>query len=141
MIMGHEVAHALLEHARERMGKPALTRGAIELGSALFGLGGVGQTVAGIGGQLLTMKFSRSDESEADALGLLLAARAGYRPAAGVTLWQKMLSASKGAPPQFLSTHPSGESRIRDIEGRLPRLDPVYQAAAKPERRFAPPTA
>jgi predicted Zn-dependent protease len=141
MIMGHEVGHALLEHARERMGKTMLTRGAIELGSALLGLGNAGHTIANMGGQLLTLQFSRSDESEADALGLLLAARAGYRPAAGVTLWQKMLSASKGAPPQFLSTHPSGESRIRDIEGRLPRLDPVFQAAAKPERRFAPPTA
>ena len=140
MIMGHEVAHALLEHARERMSKTALTRGAIELGSALFGLGGVGQTVAGIGGQLLTMKFSRSDESEADALGLVLAARAGYRPGAGVTLWQKMLAASKGAPSQFFSTHPSSENRIKDIQGRLARVEPMYEAADKPGRRFGPPT-
>jgi predicted Zn-dependent protease len=141
MIMGHEVAHALLEHARERMGKTMVTRGVIELGSALLGLGGAGQTLAGMGGQLLTLKFSRSDESEADALGLLLAARAGYRPAAGVTLWQKMQTANKGAPPQFLSTHPSGESRIKDIQSRLARLEPVYDAAVKPERRFGPPTA
>jgi predicted Zn-dependent protease len=141
MIMGHEVAHALLEHARERMGKTMLTRGAIEIGSALLGLGGAGQTLASMGGQLLTLKFSRSDESEADALGLLLATRAGYRPAAGVTLWQKMQAASKGAPPQFLSTHPSGESRIRDIQGRLARLEPVYDAAVKPDRRFGPPAA
>jgi predicted Zn-dependent protease len=141
MIMGHEVAHALLEHARERMGKTMATRGAIELGAALFGLGGAGTTLANMGGQLLTLKFSRSDESEADALGLVLAARAGYRPAAGVSLWQKMLAANKGAPPQFLSTHPSGDSRIKDIQGRLPRLDPVYASAAKPDRRFGPPTA
>jgi predicted Zn-dependent protease len=141
MIMGHEVAHALLEHARERMGKTMVTRGVIELGSALLGLGGAGQTLAGMGGQLLTLKFSRSDESEADALGLLLAARAGYRPAAGVTLWQKMQAASKGAPPQFLSTHPSGDSRIKDIQGRLARVDPIYEAADKPDRRFGPPAA
>ena len=141
MIMGHEVAHALLEHARERMGKTMATRGAIELGAALFGLGGAGTTLANMGGQLLTLKFSRSDESEADALGLVLAAKAGYRPAAGVSLWQKMLTASKGAPPQFLSTHPSGDSRIKDIQSRLARLDPVYDSAAKPDRRFAPPTA
>ena len=97
--------------------------------------------MANMGGQLLTLKFSRSDESEADALGLVLAAKAGYRPEAGVSLWQKMLAANKGAPPQWMSTHPSGDSRIKDIQGRLPRLDPVYDAAAKPDRRFAPPTA
>ena len=141
MIMGHEVGHALLEHARERMGKTAITRGAIELGSALFGLGGAGQTLANMGGQLLTLKFSRSDESEADALGLVLAAKAGYRPAAGVTLWQKMLAANKGAPPEWMSTHPSGASRIKDIQGRLARLDPVYDSAGKPDKRFTPPTA
>ncbi len=141
MIMGHEVAHALLEHARERMGKTMATRGAIELGAALFGLGGAGTTLANMGGQLLALKFSRSDESEADALGLVLAAKAGYRPGAGVTLWQKMLAANKNAPPQWMSTHPSGDSRIKDIESRLARLDPVYEAAAKPDRRFGPPTA
>ncbi len=140
-IMGHEVAHALLEHARERMGKTMLTRGVIELGAALFGLGGAGTTLANMGGQLLELRFSRSDESEADALGLVLSAKAGYRPEAGVSLWQKMLAANKGAPPQFLSTHPSGDSRIKDIQGRLPRLAPVYASADKPDRRFGPPTA
>ena len=141
IIMGHEVAHALLEHARSRMGKTMATQGVIELGSALLGLGGAGRSLAGMGGQLLTLRFSRDDESQADALGLVLAAKAGYRPEAGVTLWQKMLSANKGAPPQWLSTHPSGDSRIRDIEARLPRVDPLYAQSAKPERRFAPPEA
>ncbi len=141
MIMGHEVAHALLEHARERMGKNMATRGAIELGAALFGLGGLGRTAADMGSQLLTLRFSRDDESEADALGVLLAARAGYLPGAGITLWQKMLAASKGAPPQFLSTHPSGDSRIKDMQARLGRVQPEYDNAPKPERRFAPPKA
>ena len=68
-----------------------------------------------MGGQLLTLKFSREDESEADIVGMELAARAGYDPKAGVTLWQKMLATGKGAPPQFLSTHPSGATRIQDI--------------------------
>jgi predicted Zn-dependent protease len=140
-IMGHEVAHALLEHARERMGKTMVTRGVIELGAALFGLGGAGTTLANMGGQLLALKFSRNDESEADALGLVLSAKAGYRPAAGVSLWQKMLAASKGAPPQWLSTHPSGDSRIKDIQARLGRLEPLYASAAKPDRRFGPPKA
>ncbi|WP_088278473.1 M48 family metallopeptidase [Ideonella sp. A 288] len=141
MIMGHEVAHALLEHARERMGKTMLTRGAIELGSALLGLGDLGRSAAGMGAQLLTLQFSRSDESEADALGLVLAAKAGYDPGAGVTLWQKMGAASKGAPPQWLSTHPSGESRIQEIGARLPRVRPLFAQAPKPEQRFAPPKA
>ncbi|MBI3369941.1 MAG: M48 family metalloprotease, partial [Burkholderiales bacterium] len=82
---------------------------------------------------------SRDDESEADALGLILAANAGYEPRSGVTLWQKMLASNKGAPPQWLSTHPSGESRIREIEARLPRVQPMYERAAKPDRRFGPP--
>ncbi len=141
MIMGHEMAHALLEHARARMGKTMATRGMIELGAALFGLGGAGRTLADMGGQLLTLRFSRDDESEADTLGLLLAARAGYKPAAGISLWQKMLSANQGAPPQWLSTHPSGDSRIRDMQSHMARVDPEYDRAGKPERRFAPPTA
>jgi len=139
MIMGHEMAHALREHARERMGKSFATRGALELGSALLGLGNTGRLVAGMGEQLLTLTFSRSDESEADLVGMELAARAGYNPAAGVTLWQKMAAASKGAPPEFLSTHPAGPTRIKDIEANLPKVEPLFVRAAKPERRFEPP--
>ena len=99
MIMGHEMAHALREHAREQMGKTMATRGAIEIGAALLGLGSGGRLLADMGGQLLTLRFGREDESEADLVGLELAARAGYDPRAGVTLWQKMAAASKGAPP------------------------------------------
>ncbi len=139
MIMGHEVAHALLEHARERIGKTTATRGVIELGAALFGLGNAGRMFADLGGQLLTLRFSRDDESEADALGLVLAAQAGYNPRAGVSLWQKMMGANKGAPPQWLSTHPSGDTRIHEIEARLARVQPMYEHAAKPEQRFAAP--
>ena len=82
-----------------------------------------------MGGQLLSMKFGRDDESEADLVGMELAARAGYNPRAGVSLWQKMATASKGAPPQFLSTHPSGPSRIKDIEANLPKVEPLYARA------------
>jgi len=140
MVMGHEMTHALREHAREQMGKSMATRGAIELGAALFGLGDIGRGVAGIGGQLLTLRFGRADESEADLVGLELAARAGYDPHAGVTLWQKMAEASKGAPPEFLSTHPSGPTRIRDIETNIPKVEGLYARAPKPDQRFGPPT-
>jgi predicted Zn-dependent protease len=138
-IMGHEAAHALREHARERMGKTAATRGAIEIGSAIFGLGGLGRMAADMGGQLLTLKFGRDDESEADLVGLELAARAGYDPRAGVSLWQKMATASKGAPPAWLSTHPAGKQRIQEISRNLPAVEPLYARAEKPTRRFGPP--
>jgi predicted Zn-dependent protease len=138
-IMGHEVAHALREHARERMGKSMATRGAIEIGSAILGLGGLGQMAAGGMGQLLSLKFGRDDETEADIVGMDLAARAGYDPAAGVTLWQKMMAASKGAPPQWMSTHPASDTRIKDIQAKLPKVEPLYAKAAKPTQVFGPP--
>jgi predicted Zn-dependent protease len=139
-IMGHEIAHALLEHARERMAKGATTQLLLRGGAAILGLGSVGDLAAQAGSQLLTLTFSRSDESEADMLGMVLAARAGYDPSAGVSLWQKMGAATKGqAPPEWLSTHPAGETRINDIEAKLPAVLPQYQQAARPDRRFAPP--
>ena len=139
MVMGHEIAHALREHARERMGKTAATRGAIEIGSALLGLGNGGRYLADMGGQLVTLKFSRDDETEADLVGLEIAARAGYDPRAAITLWQKMAAAAKGAPPQWLSTHPNSGSRIKDIEASLPAVLPLYERAEKPARVYGPP--
>ena len=138
-IMGHEMAHALREHARERMGKTAATRIGASVLSAFLGLGNTGDALLNMGGQLLTLKFSREDESEADIVGMELAARAGYDPAAGVTLWQKMMAANKGAPPQFLSTHPAGATRIKDIEGKLPKVATLYARAGKPDKQFGPP--
>ena len=127
MIMGHEIAHALREHARERMGKNNATGIGVNLIGQVLGLGQVGQTLANYGAQLLTLQFSRSDESEADLVGMELAARASFDPRAGVSLWQKMSAASKGAPPQWLSTHPSGNTRISDIELNLPKVMPFFE--------------
>lgn len=140
-VMGHEMAHALREHARERMGKAAATRVGAGLVSALLGLGYAGDTLLDMGSQLLTLKFSRDDETEADIVGMDLAARAGYDPAAGIALWQKMMAAAKRAPPQFISTHPAGQTRIKDIQAKLPKVQPLYQAAEKPGRRYGPPPA
>jgi predicted Zn-dependent protease len=128
-VMGHEMAHALREHARERMGKNAATGIGASLLSQVLGLGQLGQTVTNYGAQLLTLQFSRSDESEADLVGMELAARAGFDPRAGVSLWQKMAVASKGAPLQWLSTHPAGTTRIADIESNLPKVLPLYSRA------------
>lgn len=138
-IMGHEIAHALREHARERIGKTMVTRGLATVAGAIMGFGGAGDLLANVGSQLLSLKFSRGDETEADLVGMELAARAGYDPAAGVTLWQKMMAANKGAPPQWMSTHPAGDTRIKDIQGKLPRVKPLFEAAAKPTQTFGPP--
>lgn len=135
MVMGHEIAHALREHARERMGKSAATGLGANLLSHALGLGQIGQTVTHYGAQLLTLKFSREDESEADLVGLELAARAGYDPRAGISLWRKMGAANKNAPPQWLSTHPAGGTRIADIQAALPQVMPLYAKAPKPAAR------
>ncbi len=140
-IMGHEMAHALREHAREQMGKNSALGVGASLVSSIFGLGNMGNAALNIGGQLLSLRFGREDETEADIVGLDLAARAGYDPNAAVSLWQKMLAASKGAPPEFMSTHPAGDTRIRDIQRKLPKVLPLYRAAAKPGRQFSPPAA
>ncbi|GAB4396807.1 MAG: M48 family metallopeptidase [Rhodoferax sp.] len=129
-VMGHEAAHALREHARERIGKTAATGIGASLLSQMLGLGELGQTVTNYGARLLTLRFSREDESEADLVGMELAARAHFDPRAGVSLWQKMAQASKGAPPQWLSTHPSSQTRIHDIEANLPKVLPLYQRSA-----------
>ena len=136
MVMGHEMAHALREHARERMAKTAATQGFASLLGAIaaqqFGIDpGLTEGVARGGANLFALEFSRSDESEADLVGMELAARAGFDPRAGVTLWQKMSAANKGAPPQWLSTHPSGTTRIAEIQANLPKVMPLYQRAAK----------
>lgn len=143
MVMGHEIAHALREHARERMGKSTVTSEAARLGGALLsGWLGIDPRLTGIaaqqGANLLTLKFGREDESEADLVGMELAARAGFDPRAGVSLWQKMSAANKGAPPQWLSTHPSGNTRIAEIEANLPKVMPLYERARQAKAPEAP---
>ncbi len=130
-VMGHEIAHALREHARARMGKGAATNIGASIVSQVLGLGDLGRTVANYGVELISLKFSRDDETEADLVGLELAARAGYDPRAGISLWKKMQAASKGAPPQWLSTHPAGNTRIAEIEKALPLVLPIYERAPK----------
>ena len=138
VVMGHEVAHALREHSREQASQAIAAQGAItaiSIGAALFGIGlPSGSTdLANVAYEsLVATSFSRSAESEADIIGLELSARAGYDPRAGATLWRKMLAASKGGRgPEFLSTHPAEENRIKRIEELLPRVMPLYEAARK----------
>ena len=129
MIMGHEMAHALREHARERLAKSQVTSIGLSVASQLLGLGQLGNVAADLGTQLLSLKYSRDDETEADLVGLEIAARGGYRPEASVELWKKMLAANGNGGPGFLSTHPSGANRIQELEANLPKVQHLYQQA------------
>jgi predicted Zn-dependent protease len=135
-VMGHEISHALREHGRERASQQAATG----VGASLVGvvaeifLPGSGQlATAGTGaaGQLAyNLPYSRLQETEADRMGVELAARAGYDPRAAIALWQKMAKLSSGgAPPQILSTHPSHDTRIKDLEVFSQRVLPLYEQA------------
>ncbi|MEO7887506.1 MAG: M48 family metallopeptidase [Polaromonas sp.] len=130
MIMGHEMAHALREHARARIAKSQGTSMGLSALSQLFGLGQLGDVAANIGTQLLTLRYSRDDETDADLVGLELAARGGYNPQAAVSLWEKMGQAGGGANgPSFLSTHPSGPQRIQQLQANVPKVQGLYQRA------------
>ena len=98
----------------------------------IIGVGAVITMVAlGTGAHLLTLRFSRADETEADLIGMDIAARAGFDPRAAITLWQKMGKLGGNAPPEWLSTHPSHETRLRDLETYAQKVMPLYQAASR----------
>lgn len=144
IVMGHEIAHALREHGRERMAKSGLANmGAKLAGVGLSALLGTDPhlTSAATGGvaNLAMLKFSRDDETEADLVGLDIAARAGYDPRAGVALWQKMAMVNRNAPPQWLSTHPAGKNRIAEMHKHLPEVMPLYAAAQSTPQASLPP--
>ena len=126
-IMGHEIAHALLGHGRERMSRAMAMQGGVLLGSIVAGQDLSALTpVADIA---LTLPNSRTGETEADRYGIELAARAGYDPRAAVRLWEKMGAASGNGPPQFLSTHPSPDNRIQALNELVPKMMPIYEKA------------
>ncbi|HET8731888.1 MAG TPA: M48 family metallopeptidase [Moraxellaceae bacterium] len=128
-IMGHEMAHALREHGRERMSQAMAQQFGVQLGSELLGIQDQVQ-LAQMGAQLLYgLPNSREQESEADVIGLELMARAGYNPNAAVSLWHKMEQAGAGNGPAWLSTHPSGPQRINELQSRIPAVLPLYQQA------------
>ena len=131
-VMGHEIAHALREHARERVSKSMATGLGISVAGALLGVGQAGQDLMGTVAKVsFELPNSREHETEADRIGVELAARAGYDPRAALSLWTKMASQSAGAPPQWLSTHPSHTSRQRDLAAYAERVMPLYQAARR----------
>jgi len=131
-IMGHEIAHALREHARERISQQMATSAVIGIGAAVLGVGSAGADLGNLVAQVtFTLPNSRTHEIEADRIGVELAARAGYDPRGAISVWQKMAKAGDGGPPQFLSTHPSPENRIKDLEVYAQRVMPLYEAARR----------
>ena len=132
-IMGHEVVHALARHGGERMSQHTVANWGVKLASiAAPDMGALGQTLAhaalGIG---VLLPFSRGHESEADYIGLLLAAEAGYDPREAIDLWKRMAQSSKGSVPEFLSTHPSHDTRIQDLEKWMPEAMDLYKRSPK----------
>jgi predicted Zn-dependent protease len=133
-VLAHEVAHVTQRHSNERVSQAFVAEGG--LAAASVALGGEGEThdlamaALGIGAQVgVLMPFARTQESEADSVGLEYMARAGFDPRAAVALWQNMEAAGGGSPPEFLSTHPSHETRIGDLQERMPSAWELFQVA------------
>lgn len=131
-IMGHEIAHALREHARERASEQATSGLLITAGAVAIGAGSTAVDMAGLAYQsVFGLKHSRMHETEADRVGIELSARAGYDPNAAISLWQKMARASGPSGPEWLSTHPSSRTRIADLRKYAARVHPLYLSAKK----------
>ncbi|MFM7049913.1 MAG: M48 family metallopeptidase [Polynucleobacter sp.] len=131
-IMGHEIAHAVREHGREQVSQALAQNIISNVALAAAGAGSAQSIDAAnqIMQYVLVLPNSRQNEREADAIGLELAARGGYDPRAAITLWQKMSKESQGKnPPEFLSTHPSNENRIKELSALIPKVMPLYEAA------------
>src|SRR5262245_14632454 len=155
VIMGHEIGHALLEHGRARMSEQVLKNVGISIAAVVFNLGQLSAEVLAQAANLaVSLPYARGQESDADLVGMELAARAGHDPRAAIAVWQKMQKLGQaqssgrgsGQPPQFLSTHPSHETRIRDINAAMPKVLPLYEnvrqrppAPASPTPAPAPP--
>ena len=134
-IMGHEIAHAVREHGRERVSQALAQNVFSNVALATAGPGSAKSIDAAnqIMQYVLVLPNSRQNEKEADAIGLEIAARGGYDPRAAITLWEKMSKESKGKnPPEFLSTHPSNQNRIKELSALMPRVMPLYEAAKRP---------
>lgn len=133
-VIGHEVSHVLAGHSNERVSNQFAAQAGLSVASLIVGGGATGQAAMaalGAGAQYgILLPFSRAHESEADLLGLDLMSKAGFDPRQAVQLWQNMAKAGSGQkPPEFASTHPADETRIRQIEARLPQDLPVYEQA------------
>lgn len=131
-VLGHEISHTLREHTRERVSRAYEQRIALAGVAVVTGMNAGAMDLANeVASVTFQLPHSREQEAEADVMGLELMARADYDPHAAVTLWKKMMAADRSAPPQFLSTHPSSENRIAELERHIPQVEPLYQAARR----------
>ena len=145
-IMGHEVIHALAQHGGERMSQGLMAQVGMSAAAILLStqvgnpaLGQLGMQAMGLGIQAgVLLPFSRKHESEADYVGVLLAADAGYDPREAIHIWERMAAASEGAPPEFMSTHPANETRIADLKAWMPEAMPIYQGVQKAPDQLLP---
>ncbi|MBX3236694.1 MAG: M48 family metallopeptidase [Nitrospiraceae bacterium] len=136
-VMGHEVVHALARHGGERMSQNTLAQTTLQAVGIALGVSGANPVLSqgamaalGVGAQVgVLLPFSRKHESEADYIGVLLAAEAGYDPRESIALWQRMEQAAGGkGPSEFMSTHPSHETRIQQLEEWMAEAMPIYQS-------------
>ena len=130
-VMGHEIAHALREHGRERASEQIARDLGVSVLSIALGVDLNRQLTQTVLDVTLSLPNSRTHETEADRIGVELAARSGYDPRAAVSLWEKMGKLGGGKPPQWLSTHPATETRIRDLQNYSERVMPLYESASK----------
>jgi predicted Zn-dependent protease len=147
-VMGHEVVHALARHGAERMSQGQLTNAGLQVIGAAAGAAGGGGVLGqsamaalGVGAQVgVLLPFSRKHESEADYVGILLAADAGYDPRESIALWERMGQMSgAGAPLEFMSTHPSHETRITQLKEWMPEAMAIYQTKPPVPAALLPP--
>lgn len=131
-VIGHEIAHALREHSRERISRAYAQQLALAGVAVVTGAGEGAMNLANmVASVTFQLPHSREQESEADEIGMELMARAGYDPNAAVSVWKKMMAASQGGPPEFMSTHPSPSSRIQDLQKLVPKVMPLYKKNAR----------
>lgn len=134
IVLGHEIAHAVAKHSAEQMSKATRSQTGLQIGSGILSAIGVDQgiasaatSIASQGLQLMNLKYSRDNESEADHMGLVFAAMAGYDPNVAISFWQRMAAGGGSGTPAFLSSHPSDEKRIADIQKHLPEAMQYYK--------------
>lgn len=136
IVLGHEIAHAVAKHSQEQLSKQQNQQVGAQILGGVLNAAGVGSNVSdiaqigfGLGSKFSNLHYSRSNESEADHMGLIFAAMAGYDPKEAVTFWQRMSASTQSSMPEFLSDHPSDAKRVKDIQDWLPEAETYYKAS------------
>ena len=134
IVLGHEIAHAVAKHSAEQMSTQIKQQQGLQIGSAVAGVLGMGtntqsivQAIVSQGFNFKNLKYSRNHENEADHMGLIFAAMAGYNPQVATTFWQRMAASSTSQTAEFLSDHPSDATRIKNIQGWMPEALQYYK--------------